>query len=47
MGVEVGLDVDEGSRQINPNQASDVQEGLLFALEVVLVLGMTGGDVIE
>jgi hypothetical protein len=48
VGVEVGADVGDGSKQINPNHAEDVQEWLLVEVEVPVAVdvGMGGGEVI-
>jgi hypothetical protein len=44
--VDVGVAVGEGSSQINPNQADEVQEGLVVGVDILVELGITGGDVI-
>jgi len=45
VGVELGLAVGDGSTQINPNQAEDVQEWLLVVVLAAVEVGIVGGDV--
>lgn len=40
------MDVGDGSTQISPNQAEDVQEWLLDATLVTVDVGLGGGEVI-
>jgi len=47
MSVEDGVEVGEGSRQINPKNAGDVQDSLLIEVVGAVELGIAGGDVME
>jgi hypothetical protein len=46
VGVEVGIDVGDGSTQISPNHADEVQEWLLVVVLAAEEVGMVGGEVI-
>jgi hypothetical protein len=45
LGVEVRVEVGDGSKQISPNHALEVHEWLLIVVVGAVELGMAGGDV--